>query len=182
MELWRSITGYEGCYEVSNLGRVRSLDRVDCAGRKLRGQIRQPNASHGYLSVSLYADGKETRHLINRLVLCAFIGPPRAGQQAAHEDGDRGNNLCSNLQWQTPKENNADKKRHGTEAFGEQRTNAKLTAGQVVFIRGMLRRGATEQSLADVFPVARTTIHKIKTGRKWGHTPQEATYAVNTIV
>jgi hypothetical protein len=130
-EIWRSIAGRPG-YEVSDLGRVRSLDRVVTKmqrGRpvqhRLRGRVlRQGRTRGGYLTVSLA--GRSVH--VHRLVLEAFVGPCPAGRQAAHRDGNKLNNSVGNLRWATPRENNADKLRHGTALFGIRTHNGRKTS------------------------------------------------------
>jgi hypothetical protein len=120
-ETWRPIAGYDG-YQVSDLGRVRSLDRVVTKmqrGRpvqhRLKGKVLRPaTVARGYLAVAL---GRRGTMYVHHVVLLAFVGPRPAGKQAAHGDGDRTNNALSNLRWATPKENTADRYRHGTVLF-----------------------------------------------------------------
>jgi hypothetical protein len=122
-ETWRDIPGYPG-YQVSNLGRVRSLDRVIQAQRRngiknvtLKGRLLKPRPlPNGYLRASLGAGSDE---YIHRLVLLAFVGECPPGMECAHDDGNRANNRLANLAWKTPTANNADKRRHGTVMIGD---------------------------------------------------------------
>lgn len=115
-EEWRSITGYEGAYEVSDRGRVRSLPRLSRAGRRIGGVTLKPvRSSSGYMQVNLYDSSRARAHLIHRLVLVAFSGPPEAGEEARHLDGDQTNNAAKNLAWGTSAENAGDQLRHGTQ-------------------------------------------------------------------
>lgn len=118
-EMWRAIAGYEGFYEVSNAGRVRSLPRVVAYGGSrigtsatLPGGLLTP---HGklYPIVRLAKDGHKTSFNIHQLVLEAFVGPRPEGYVACHCDGDRFNNSVGNLRWDTVTENNRDIVRHG---------------------------------------------------------------------
>jgi hypothetical protein len=116
-ENWRPIAGYAG-YEISNAGRVRSVDRIIIRMTK-RGPVRA-RLKGRVLAVSMANSGYlvamigRARPYIHDLVLQAFIGPRPAGYQAAHWDGDRRNNKPGNLRWTTASENNLDKARHGT--------------------------------------------------------------------
>jgi hypothetical protein len=103
-EHWCPIIGYEGLYEVSDFGRVRSLR----SGKLLAAYEHQ-----GYLAVTLHgANGQRTRH-IQRLVLEAFAGPRPPGQQACHGPwGSLDNRYPENLRWDTPVQNSDDKARH----------------------------------------------------------------------
>lgn len=119
-EQWRPALGFEGLYEVSDEGRVRSLDRVVPNGNHskfLRGKVLAQAvnpARGGYRSVTLYIDGRGHNRNPHRLVLEAFVGPRPIGMQACHRDGDPTNNRLDNLRWDSVSENNRDQVRHGT--------------------------------------------------------------------
>lgn len=118
-ENWLPIAGYEGLYEVSDLGRVRSLPRVVQYGGSRRGTSATiPGglmSPHGklYPMVKLAKGGKKSSFNIHQLVLEAFVGPRPEGYVACHCDGDESNNAVSNLRWDTVTENNRDIVRHG---------------------------------------------------------------------
>lgn len=99
-EIWKEIEGYEAIYEVSNLGRVRSLDRVDCAGKRLKGKILR-NCAHkdGYMLVGLNKNGNKRKFTIHRLVAIAFIQNPCGYEQINHIDEIKYNNFDFNLEW-----------------------------------------------------------------------------------
>ena len=102
-EEWKKISGYES-YEVSSYGRVRSLDRVNNVGKKLRGRILRLNIpKHGYPSVSLCRDGIQKRFTVHRLAAIAFFG--ESNLVVNHIDGDKKNNNISNLEFTTYSEN-----------------------------------------------------------------------------
>lgn len=117
-EEWRPVVGYEGYYEVSSLGGVRSLSRtdVDTLGRRyvVRGKIKKHTVTHGYPIVRLSRDGVRENVFVHRLVALAFIGSPESGQEACHADGDKLNPCVENLYWGTRADNLADSVRHGT--------------------------------------------------------------------
>lgn len=111
-EIWVPIPGYEGAYEVSNKGRVRSLDRlvVDMGGKRERlfkGTImRLQNDKDGYKFVHLHLHGVEKRNIkIHRLVAKCFIPNPKNLPYINHKDFDRSNNKVSNLEWCTAQQN-----------------------------------------------------------------------------
>jgi NUMOD4 motif/HNH endonuclease len=114
-EQWRPVVGYEGLYEVSDRGRVRSLDTVDSLGRKHAGQIRKLTiATNGYMQLALNRDGHKRIHRVHRLVLEAFVGPAPEGADGCHADGSRDNNHVSNLRWDTRSANLLEAVEHGT--------------------------------------------------------------------
>lgn len=117
-EQWRKIPGYEGAYEASNLGRVRSVDR-EIIGRwgphLRRGRIlREFVDQDGYLRVAPSLHGKARSVGVHRLVLLAFVGPRPDGYVALHADGNPANNSPSNLSWGTYSDNTFDAVAHGT--------------------------------------------------------------------
>lgn len=119
VEIWKSIPGWEGRYEASSFGRVRSLPRlvIEKGGRRvnLPGKImtRKPGP-HGYILLSLCKDGKKYPEYAHRLVGSAFHGTPAPDQVIRHLDGVGTNNRPDNLAWGTHWENMQDKFVHGT--------------------------------------------------------------------
>lgn len=114
-EQWRAVVGYEGAYEVSDLGRVRSLNRVTDRGRKWRGRVMTTTAlQNAYLVVTLWRNGSQRTPLVHRLVLEAFVGPAPESHEARHVNGDRADNRLTNLSWGTHSENQMDQVAHGT--------------------------------------------------------------------
>lgn len=106
MTIWKAINGYEGLYEVSNTGQVRSLDRIDCAGRRLKGKILNQIKTRGYYTVTLCKDGKPKQVRVNRLVLMTFCPIENPDDyDCDHIDFDITNNQIENLRWLTKSEN-----------------------------------------------------------------------------
>lgn len=101
-EIWKDIDGYEGLYQVSNLGRVKRVN----TGRVLKGV----KDRKGYLIVNLCKNGSQSTKKIHRLVAQAFISNPESKPQVNHIDENKTNNMVSNLEWMTSTENN----NHGT--------------------------------------------------------------------
>lgn len=110
-EVWKDIEGYEGLYQISNLGRVRSLDRkIEYSNGHIvlhKGKMLKPFPDKGreYLNVNLNKNGKNTKFRINRLVALAFISNEEHKSQVNHKDENKQNNRVDNLEWVTPKEN-----------------------------------------------------------------------------
>lgn len=118
-EEWRPVPGWEGIYEVSDHGRVRSLPRVVIRsdGRKMPvkgGALHSFLDVDGYPRVNLRKVGTIVQYPIHRLVLLAFVGECPPGMQVLHGDGNPANNIISNLRYGSPSENNLDAVRHGT--------------------------------------------------------------------
>lgn len=118
-EEWRAIPGYEGFYEASNLGRVRSLDREyvrrDGIRTRRKGKVLTPTINtYGRRQVYLCLPGeKQNPQLVHRLVLQAFVGPCPDGMEACHWDDDHTNNRLDNLRWDTRVNNYRDRERNG---------------------------------------------------------------------
>lgn len=120
-EIWKDIEGYEGLYQVSNLGRVQSVDRLDGSNHRLKGKIRSTSIRpNGYEKVILSKNSKRKGHSVHRLVAQAFIPNPENKPQVNHIDENQTNNMASNLEWSTAKEN----ANHGTrtERIGKTRS------------------------------------------------------------
>jgi hypothetical protein len=117
-ERWLPIPHYEGLYEVSDQGRVRSLDRMVSRGKhfmRVRGVILQPRVTpRGHIEVVLHADGVAKDHLVHVLVLTVFRGPRPPGKQTRHLNGNPAYNWVTNLKWGTASENAYDRVIHGT--------------------------------------------------------------------
>jgi hypothetical protein len=114
-ETWRPVLGFEGAYEVSDHGRVRSLDRRDTSGRSRRGRVLSAALRRdGHLCVRLYLANRGRTFDVHVLVAAAFIGPRGANEETRHLDGDPINNRRENLAYGTKSENNRDRVAHGT--------------------------------------------------------------------
>ena len=110
-EEWRDVAGYEGLYQVSNQGRVKSLERKDCLGRTVKERILKSRTNrYGYMEVNLCADGKRKMLKVHRLVCQAFHDNPDNKPEVNHVNEDKTDNRACNLEWSTRRENN----NHGT--------------------------------------------------------------------
>ncbi|MEA3250130.1 MAG: NUMOD4 domain-containing protein [Pseudomonadota bacterium] len=111
---WKSPNGFEGLYEVSNTGLVRSLDRIDSIGRRRKGGLLAPRMSKGYGSVVLHKDGVRYNWKIHALVLHVFVGPRPDGAVCRHLNGNQSDNNVCNLAYGTQMDNVHDMISHGT--------------------------------------------------------------------
>lgn len=119
-EEWRPVVGWAGLYEVSDLGRVRSLPKSVAhrlvGNYSVAGRVLKPYPIRtGHLYVNLCHEGKKKHRYVHQLVLEAFVGPRPDGTEACHfPDREPSNNRLENLRWDTPGENQLDKVRHRT--------------------------------------------------------------------
>jgi hypothetical protein len=114
VETWKPVPGYEGYYEVSDRGRVRSVPRIIAVSgylRQLKGRVLKPGIATGYYFVRLSRDGVSKCARVHRLVLAAFVGPCPAGMETLHGAKGRYTNTLSNLKYGTRLENAKDRKR-----------------------------------------------------------------------
>jgi len=121
LERWKWVIGYEGFYQVSDLGRVRSVDRVVVHPRsgptKLVGRVLRPAPRDqvGHLTVNLCKEGAGTSVYVHRLVMAAWVGPCPEGLEVCHGPNGVADNSISNLSYGTHSENELDKRREGTD-------------------------------------------------------------------
>lgn len=154
-EQWRRFR--DTAIEVSDLGRVRYPAR----GRTFLRFPRRTAA--GYAVIDMRDRGTRRSHLVHRMVLEAFVGPPPPDKpHGCHYDGNGLNNRLSNLRWDTALANTEDARRHGT-------STSKLTGAAVRQIAKRLRLGESTRSIARRYGVSQVAITHINTGRTWGH-------------
>ncbi|WP_085104883.1 NUMOD4 motif-containing HNH endonuclease [Mycobacterium paraense] len=122
-ERWLPVVGYEGLYEVSDQGRVKSLARTstlrnrwgNIGTRRTAERLLKPCPDKGgYLNVGLSRDGRRRNYFAHSLVLTTFVGPCPPGQECCHLDNVKTNNRLDNLLWDTPSQNQLDRVRAGT--------------------------------------------------------------------
>lgn len=166
---WRSVADYEGLYEVSDIGQVRSLPRKYCTGRILKPYL----LPRGYLKVFLSKNGEETSRYVHHLVAEAFIGQRPAGMEVCHGPNGLSDNSVNNLYYGTHVSNNVeDKVRDGTFICGSKTYCAKLNEEKVKDILGQLEQGISPTVLADQYGVSRRNIRLIRDGHTWKHVPR----------
>jgi hypothetical protein len=188
-ETWRAIPGFDGRYEVSDQGRVRSLRfrgwNSNGPFDRLRGEplILRPAWRRGYPQVSL---GKDYRGAIHRFVLTAFVGPCPPGHEGAHLNGERADARLVNLAWKTHVENERDKVAHGTQPVGDQHaarlrpsylprgenhSQATLTEALVIELRAGFDRGERICVLMARHGLGRCAVTKAVRRVTWRHVP-----------
>lgn len=179
-EIWKDVIGYEGLYKVSNLGRVRSLDRVreeihrgTLCRKTYPGKILNPTIMpRQYTRITLANGGKNKHVCVHRIVLEAFVPQPADKPIVNHKDGNKGNNRVDNLEWCTSHENSLHAKNVlKSILFGEDAKAAKLTEGQVQTIRDEYKNGGTRtyaQTAMD-YRVDPATIFLIVHNLTWNH-------------
>ena len=118
-EIWKDVTNYEGLYQVSNLGRVKSI------GYGTERILKLVRLKNGYLKVSLWKNSKNKQFLVHRIVAQAFLSNPQNLSQVNHKDEDKTNNSVQNLEWCDQKYNH----NYGTinQRISEKMTNGKLS-------------------------------------------------------
>ncbi|MGI9293444.1 MAG: NUMOD4 motif-containing HNH endonuclease [Pseudomonadales bacterium] len=171
-EIWKPIAGWNGFYEVSDHGRVRSLDRMipdkRLGKRRWKGRILKPSAGTSYmpyLIITLQRGGRRGNPkaeikmpYVHILVLEAFVGPRPDGLVACHNDGDPSNNRANNLRWDTQSANQADSIKHGTHAGNRFK---RLTDGEKAEIRRRKAEGQSSLVVAEKVGCCRHTVDRV---------------------
>ncbi len=171
MELWKDVPGYEGCYKVSNKGKVKSLSRKFSRGDKI--MLNQKN-KQGYEFVGLSNANGCKCVKVHRLVALCFINNRNYKPEVNHIDGNKSNNCVSNLEWSTVSENRQhayDTGLNNPESFsGEKNGRSKINKEDVLLIRKMKSETKiTYTELATMFNVCSNQISKIVRRVNWKH-------------
>ena len=166
-EIWKSVDGYEGLFEVSSFGRVRSVQKRDRRGHLHKSRImKQQMSKTGYRIVTFTVNGKGSTKKVHRLVATAFLPNPENKPEVNHLDGNTCNNNVSNLEWATPSENIL----HSFRELGRKPSgncisalsvNKKLTDEQAELVRHDTR---IAEEIAREYGVCKKTIYRIKNG------------------
>lgn len=167
-EIWKDVVGFEGQYQVSSKGRVRTLlfkNGRTCKRLSSPKLLRPWPGTKGYWRVRLGAK----IYFTHRLVLEAFVGPAPCGHETAHLDGNRENSSLENLAWVTRKENHSHKSLHGTAQRGTNNPTAKLTESKVKKIKQLRRSGMKLNAIGKKFGVTGSTISGVCRGKSWTH-------------
>lgn len=171
-EIWKDIPGYEGRYQASTYGRIRSIDRKvkvkridapDPFHRELTGRILKPVQydSTGHVAVNLSGGGRR-KNPVHQLVLKTFVGPAPKGHIIRHLNGEALDNRLENLAYGTHRENILDDFRNGTR-------KRKLSLDNVLYIRKAMEKGLhTVEDLAKRYEVSVQHINRIHRREVWG--------------
>ncbi len=173
-EIFKDITGYEGYYQVSDHGKIRSLDRQVLHNKyevqKHKGRLRKQNINRlGYLMILLSRNPKRELKSVHRLVALAFVERVEGKDEINHKDGNKLNNHYLNLEWCTHKENMQHASLLGLMATGQHHGKSKPTKSDVLQIRRMIDRNWKLKDIAPVFNVTPENIYAIKNGISWNH-------------
>jgi hypothetical protein len=175
-KVWLPVVGYEGLYEVSNDGQVKSIDRIIVypdgkQPRKFKGKLLKQclNVNKTYYGVRLSKQGKTKLWLTHQLVAIAFLGEKPKGYLVCHGPKGKLCNEVTNLSYGTPKQNAADQLRDGTKRYGEKCSWSKLTESEVLEIKNLYFKGVQGKDLAIKFSISRSRVCDIVKGRGWNY-------------
>lgn len=175
-EDWRDVVGYEGSYMVSNVGNVRSVDRIIISKlgyeRFVRGidlALRVRNS--GYVECKLCINDIRKNLSVHRLVAKAFVPNPNGYKIVNHIDAVKTNNSCLNLEWCTSLQNNLHSISLGLNPSGrgERNYGNKLPTESILNIRSLYKNGEKQSDLAEKFNISKSNIDKIVNRRTWKH-------------
>jgi hypothetical protein len=166
IEEWKDIVRYEGYYQVSNLGKVKSLGNEFSRKERL---LKPSLQSKGYLTVVLQKNGIRNMVLVHRLVAEYFVSNPLNKPQVNHINGVKTDNNIENLEWVSHRENLDHAIKNNLTLKGEENRNSKLKDVDVVKIHSLLQKGITTKELSESYNVSYSTIDGIRTNRYWKH-------------
>jgi hypothetical protein len=174
-EIWRDVVGYEGLYQVSNLGNIKANKRLVVSPRGYRTArerlLAQAN-SGGYKLVMLCREGVRTNRSSHRIVAEAFISNPENKPDVNHKDGNKSNNRVDNLEWNTSSENNRHAFRTGLKlpVKGEKHHHSKISDSEAIELMQInIMYGLNYQQAAKAFKVDYEVIQGTCTGRYRRH-------------
>lgn len=174
-EKWKNIKGYEGIYQVSNLGRIKSLERMEKyknTQRKRKEKILKGINLNGYIRIGLLKNKKYKNFLVHRLVATTFIPNPNNFKEINHKDGNKQNNEISNLEWCTRSENvkHAYNTKLKEGRKGTKNGRAKFTTKEIEEIRNVYKykdKNCNTYRIAEKYNVSEPTILNIIKGKTW---------------
>lgn len=157
MEEWKDIEGYEGLYQVSSLGRIKSLNHYASNGVTTvlyKGKVLSQTTHNGYMIAHLSKNNVIKTVSVHRLVAEAFVKNPLNKSHVNHKDGNKSNNIASNLEWCTPRENLV----HALETGLRKR---KVTKDKYKYFYDEHEKGKTYKELAKEFNISKTRAFEI---------------------
>lgn len=168
--IWKDVKKFEGLYQVSNKGEVRSVDRVvvNRLGRKrfFKGRVlTQYTDKYGYHVVGLRDRDRKITAKVHRLVALSFLPGVAEGYTVNHKDFNRKNNLIENLEWLSPEENVKYSHVNNRYPVGECSGRAKLSDEDVKNMRHLYKTYGKPNKIAEQFNVSRSTVHRIVTNK-----------------
>lgn len=172
--IWKEIPGWEGFYEASETGLIRSVPRWIFQGNRWGQQmrcwrnmvvLRQTANSRGYLGVTLQGNGRRITAAVHQLVALAFLGPCPEGMEVCHNDGDQTDNRVEKLRYDTPSENVRDALRHGTFSAGIRHYKYRMDIDEAAVLR-LRSEGWTYERLAKQFGIGEATVGRILKGAR----------------
>lgn len=175
MNKLKAIPGFPG-YAASRDGRIwskRALGRDPKTGRLCTKtstdwhELKPSLDTKGYQFVVPCVDARLRIRRVHSLVLLAWRGPPKKGEEACHRNGNRADPRLRNLRWGTRASNHADKRRHGTDNRGERNTHAKLTAADVLEMLRLKKSGTRNVDLAKKYQIHPVHVSNICRGASW---------------
>ncbi len=170
-EIFRPIKGYEGYYEVSNLGKVKNLAKEWSVGRKGDTILRAGHRKIGYDFVVLCVDKVKKYASVHRLVAEHFCDNPNSFPDVNHKNGMKGDNRAENLEWCTQSYNVQHAYDNGLKvgSRGEENGSARFKSDDILDIRLMSRMGITQTVIASKYKTSQRTISKIVLRQRWQH-------------
>ena len=171
MQQWKPVPGYEGLYDISDQGRIRSWHKGGPNRDALRKTPKILSSSRGrYIQVNLRKDGTANILCVHRLVLEVFVGPAPPGMECCHNNGVKHDNRVENLRWDTRSANMLDAVEHDGHNCGEKYGRSKLMEEQVLEIRRLYTAGDhTHRQLSTQFGTDRSNIGQIVRRVTWRH-------------
>lgn len=169
-EKFIDIAGYEGYYQVSNLGRIKSLKRTTRNGKCEADKILVNTvANKGYLAVGLKKNGKSKNYLVHRIVASSFISNPQNKPQVNHKNGDKSDNRVDNLEWATQSENI----RHGLDmglynCKSRAGAHSKLNLDDVMAIMALKGKMKLKET-GNKFGISDRHVWAIQNGKRWDY-------------
>lgn len=163
-EKWKLVIGFEGSYEVSNLGRIKSLQRWTVGEHIVPIRLWR-----GYCMVQLWKNNKNYVRRVHRLVALSFIPNLENKPQVNHKDGNKLNNTLPNLEWMTSSENHQHAYDNKIRVIpkGEENPQSRLTEKKVHKIKQLISKKMAYRLIAIKFKISKSYVSAINNGRSW---------------